>query len=213
MSSVSSVNSLLSGTTNTSTPAINISNLLAASSGESTPGIDVAAAVAAAIYADRAPERIWQADQTTLTGQTTALTAIQTATTAITTDLQSLNSLTGPLAARTATSSNTGEVTATAAAGTVAGNHTVVVNSLASTAAWYSDLATSATAPLPASSFTLTVGTTTVALTPDSTGLNARSRRKYANTASSSALTRCHASSRGACRRALERARSAVALY
>ena len=158
MSSVSAVNSLLSGTTNTTTPAINISNLLAASSGGSTPGIDVAAAVAAAIYADRAPERIWQADQPTLAGQTTSLTAIQTATTAVTTDLQSLNSLTGPLSARTATSSNTGEVTATAAAGTVAGNHTVVVNSLASTAAWYSDLATSATATLPTSPFTLTVG-------------------------------------------------------
>jgi flagellar hook-associated protein 2 len=159
MSTVSAVNSLLSGTANTTTPAINISSLLAASSGESTPGIDVTAAVAAAIYADRAPERIWQADQTTLTGETTALTAIQTATTAVTTDLQALNSLTGPLSARTATSSNTDEVTATAAAGTVAGNHTVVVNSLASTGAWYSDLATSPTATLPTSSFTLTVGT------------------------------------------------------
>jgi flagellar hook-associated protein 2 len=159
MSSVSAVNSLLSGTNNTTTPTINVGSLLAASSGESTPGIDVTAAVAAAIYADRAPERIWQADQTTLTGQTTSLAAIQTATTAVTTDLQALNSLTGPLSARTATSSNTAEVTATAAAGTVAGNHTVVVNSLATTGAWYSDLATSATATLPASSFTLTVGT------------------------------------------------------
>jgi flagellar hook-associated protein 2 len=170
MSSVSAVNSLLSGTTNTTTPTINISNLLAASSGESTPGIDVTAAVAAAIYADRAPERIWQADQTTLTGQTSALTAIQTATNAVTTDLQALNSLTGPLAARTATSSNTGEVTATAAAGTVAGNHTVVVNSLASTAGWYSDLATSATATLPASSFTLTVGSGTPVTIATGTG-------------------------------------------
>ncbi len=159
MSSVSAVNSLLSGTANTTTPAINIGSLLAASSGQSTPGIDVTAAVAAAIYADRAPERIWQADQTTLTGQTNALTAIQKATTAVTTDLQSLNSVTGPLSARTATSSNTGEVSATAAAGTVAGNHTVVVNSLATTGSWYSDLATSATATLPASSLTLTVGT------------------------------------------------------
>jgi flagellar hook-associated protein 2 len=159
MSSVSTVNSLLSGTANTTTPAINIGSLLAASAGESTPGIDVTAAVAAAIYADRAPERIWQADQTTLAGETTSLTAIQTATTAVTTDLQSLNSLTGPLSQRTATSSNTAEVTATAAAGTVAGNHTVVVNSLASTGAWYSDLATSATSTLQASSFTLTVGT------------------------------------------------------
>jgi flagellar hook-associated protein 2 len=170
MSSVSAVNSLLSGTTNTTPPAINISSLLAASAGENTAGIDVTAAVAAAIYADRAPERIWQADQATLTSQTTALTAIQTATTAVTTDLQSLNSLTGPLAARTVTSSDTDEVTATAAAGTVAGNHTVVVNSLASTGAWYSDLATSPTAILPTSSLTLTPATGSPVTIPTGSG-------------------------------------------
>jgi flagellar hook-associated protein 2 len=153
MSSVSAVNSLINGTT-TNTPSINISSILAATSGN-TAALDVTAAVAAGIYADRAPERVWQADQTTLTSQTTALTAIQTATTAVATDLASLNTLTGPLAARTVTSSGS-DVTATAATGTVAGDHVVVVNSLASTGAWYSSLASSPTATLPSSSFTLT---------------------------------------------------------
>jgi len=153
MSSVSAVNSLVNGTT-TNTPSINISSILAATSGN-TAALDVTAAVAAGIYADRAPERVWQADQTTLTSQTTALTAIQTATTAVAADLASLNNLTGPLAARTVTSSSS-DVTATAATGTVAGNHVVVVNSLASTGAWYSSLASSPTATLPSSSFTLT---------------------------------------------------------
>jgi flagellar hook-associated protein 2 len=164
-SSVSAVNTLLSGTT-TTTPAINISSILAATSGASTPGIDVTAAVAAAIYADRAPERGWQADQTTLSSQTTALTAIQTATEAIATDMQSLNTLTGPLAARTATSSNSSDLTATAATGTAAGSHTVVVNNVATTGSWYSDLETSPTAPLPTSSLTLTTaggGSVTIA--------------------------------------------------
>ena len=100
--------------------------------------------------------RGWQADQTTLTSQTTALTAIQTATQAVQNDMQTLNSLAGPLAARTVTSSNANIVSATAATGTVAGTHTIVVNSLASTGAWYSDAAASPTATLPASSFTLT---------------------------------------------------------
>jgi flagellar hook-associated protein 2 len=158
MSSVSAVNTLLSGTA-TTTPAISISSILAATTGASTPGIDVTSAVAAAIYADRAPERIWQADQTTLSSQATALSAIQTATTAVTTDLQAMNTLTGPLAVRTVSSSNSSDLTATAATGTVAGSHTVVVNSLASTGAWYSDLETSPTATLPASSFTLTTAT------------------------------------------------------
>jgi flagellar hook-associated protein 2 len=153
MSSVSSVNTLLNGTT-TNTPDINISSILAATSGN-TAALDVTAAVAAGIYADRAPERVWQADQTTLSSETTALTAIQTATTAVTTDLASLNTLTGPLAARTVTSSSS-DVSATAATGTAAGDHVVVVNSLATTGAWYSDLETSPTATLPSSSITLT---------------------------------------------------------
>jgi len=169
MSSVPAVNSLLSSTTPT-TPAINISSILAASSGTSTPGIDVTAAVAAAIFADRAPERGWQADQTTLTSQTTALTAIQTATAAIETDMQSLNTLTGPLAARTVASSNSNDVTATAANGTTLGNHTVVVNSLAATAAWYSDSEKLPTTTLPTSSITITAAGASVSF---ATGVNA----------------------------------------
>jgi flagellar hook-associated protein 2 len=81
---------------------------------------------------------------------------MQTATNAVQSDMQTLNSLTGPLSARTATSSASAVVSATAAAGTVAGTHSVVVNSLASTGAWYSDLASSATATLPSSSLTIT---------------------------------------------------------
>jgi len=155
MSSVSAVNTLLSGTATTPAP-IDISNILAASSGSSTSGIDVSSAVTAAIYADNAPERAWQADQTTLTSQSTALTSIQTATEAVATDMQNLNTLTGPLAARTVTSSDSNDLTATAATGTVSGTHTVVVNSLASMGSWYSDLESSATATLPTSSLTIT---------------------------------------------------------
>jgi flagellar hook-associated protein 2 len=161
MSSVSAVNTLLSSTTS-STPSISISNILAASTGATTAGIDVTSAVAAAIYADRAPERAWQADQTTLSSQTTALTAIQTATQALATDMQNLNTLTGPLSVRTVTSSNSSDVTATAATGTAAGNHTVVVNNVATTGSWYSDLETGPTATLPATALTIT---TTAGLT------------------------------------------------
>jgi flagellar hook-associated protein 2 len=155
--SSSAVSSLLSSTTAT-VPTYSISDILAASSGSSTAGIDVTSAVAAAIYADRATERAWQADQTTLTSQTTALTAIQTATEAIATDMESLNTLTGPLAARTVSSSNSSYLTATAATGTAAGVHSVVVNSVASTAAWYSGTESLPTTALPTSSFTPATG-------------------------------------------------------
>ena len=155
MSSVSAVNSLLSGTA-TTTSAINISNILAADTGANTPGIDVNAAVTAALYAARAPERAWQADQATLSTQTTNLTSIQKATESLATDMQTLNTLTGPLSARTVTSSNSSILTATAATGTVAGVHTVVVTNPASTGQWYSDLETSPTASLTSGFITIT---------------------------------------------------------
>jgi len=153
--SSSSLSSLVSSTTSATT-AYDVSSILAAVNNKSTTAIDVTAAVAAGIYADRAPERVWQADQTTLTSQTTALTAIQTATQTLQTDMESLNSLTGTLSQRTVTSSDTNEITATAASGTVSGSHAIVVNNIATTGAWYSELATSSTATLPTSSITIT---------------------------------------------------------
>jgi flagellar hook-associated protein 2 len=177
MSSVSSVNSLLSASASTAVSntnsAVSLSQMLASESGESTPGIDVTSAVAAAIYADRASERTWQADVTTLSGQTTALTAIQTAAESLATDMQNLNTLTGPLAARTVTSSNSSYLSATASTGTATGVHTVVINNLASTGSWYSDEASSPTATLPTSSMTITTasGTTkTIATGSGNTG-------------------------------------------
>ncbi|MES2394212.1 MAG: flagellar filament capping protein FliD [Acidobacteriota bacterium] len=152
MSSVSAVNSLLGSPTS----SVNISSILAASTGASSTGIDVTSAVASAIAAARAPENNWNAEKTTLSSQTTALTSIQSATQAIATDLQLLNTLTGPLSARTVTSSNPNVLSATAASGTVSGTHTIVVNTLATTGAWYTDLESSPTSAIPATKFTIT---------------------------------------------------------
>jgi flagellar hook-associated protein 2 len=151
----SALNSALDATT-AANETYNYSQILAASTGESTPGIDVTAAVDAAIFADRAPERVWQGEITNLADQTTAMTAIQNATSTVNGDLETLNSLTGPLSARTVTSSNSDYVSATAASGTTAGTYSVVVNNLAATATWYSDQESSATSTLPTSSFTIT---------------------------------------------------------
>ena len=171
-----------------STPTINISSILAATTGATTPGIDVTSAVAAAIYAARAPERGWQADQATLSSQTTALTAIQTATQAVQNDMQALNSLTGPLAARSVTSSNANIVSATAATGTVTGAHTIVVNSLATTGAWYTDSAASATATLPSSSFTLTTAAGASVTIATGTGQTADNLNHLASTINGDSL-------------------------
>ncbi|HSY37727.1 MAG TPA: flagellar filament capping protein FliD [Acidobacteriaceae bacterium] len=155
MSSSSLLGSLL-GSSN-STTAIDISSILQAAMGASTPGLDVTSAVNSAVTAAKGPENIWNAEITTLQSQTSDLTNIQTATTNLDSDMQSLNSLNGPLSASTVASSNSSVVTATAAPGTAAGNNTVVVNNLASTASFSSTaVANATTTALPLESFTIT---------------------------------------------------------
>src|SRR6185437_442136 len=60
MSSVSSLNSLLSSalgaSSSTSSSGIDLSSLLQAATGATSAGIDVSSAVTAALYADRAPD-------------------------------------------------------------------------------------------------------------------------------------------------------------
>lgn len=149
MSSVSSLNSLLSSTSSSSgSSSVNLSSLLAAATGASSTGIDVNSAVAAAVYAAQAPERQWQAQQATIKSQITALTSIQTSLKTLSGDMESLNDLQGSIAARTVSSSATGSVTATATSGATIGSHSVAVTHLASAASWYSPSVASATAPL-----------------------------------------------------------------
>jgi flagellar hook-associated protein 2 len=184
----SSVDTLVSDTT-ASTSAYDISSILTASSGTSTAAIDVNAAVSSALYSLRGPERVWQDDQTTLSSQKTALTSIQTATEALATDMQNLNTLSGPLSARTATSSNSNYLTATAATGTATGTHTVVVNSLATTAGWYSGVESSPTAKLATSSFTITTAagdSVTFQTGSDTTGDTLNNLAKAINSATTS---------------------------
>ncbi len=157
MSSVSSINSLLSSSsTANSSSSVDISSLLAAATGATSTGIDVTSAVDAAVYAAQAPERQWQAQQATVQSQITALTAIQTATTALSSDLSALNDPVGALAARTVTSSNASLVTATATAGSAVGNHLVTIDSLATAASWYSPSLAGANASLGSSTLTVT---------------------------------------------------------
>lgn len=138
MSSVSALNSLLSSASSTS--AIDISSILQAAMGSSSTGIDVTAAVNSAITAARAPETAWQNEQVTLQSQANALTKLQTDANNLDTDLQALNTVTGPLSARTASSSNSSIVSASAASGSAIGNHVVTVTSLATTDTWASNV-------------------------------------------------------------------------
>ncbi len=156
MSSTSALNSLLSSSSASSSSSINLSSILTAATGATSTGIDVASAVDAAIYAARAPERQWQAQQSTVQSQMSVLSSVESAVATLSTDLSALNDLGGALATRTATSSDTSVVTATASAGVATGNHSITVQNLASSASWYSSPLSTAAATLGSSSLQIT---------------------------------------------------------
>lgn len=165
MSSISALNALL-GSSNSSS-AINLTQILQAALGASSPGIDVNSAVNAAVSAASTPEQTWESQLSTLQSQASALNQLQTNVTSLDNDMQSLNSVTGPLSARTVTSSNSSIVSASAASGTTTGNHVVQVNNLAATASWTSGTFASGSTALPAGSFTITTSSGTTSITTD----------------------------------------------
>ena len=79
----------------------------------------------------------------------------------MTDDLQSLSDVDGAFSNISATSSDTGVLTASAAPNTAIGTHTVTVNNLATTSSWYSDEESNSSAALPDGSFSITEGGTT----------------------------------------------------
>jgi flagellar hook-associated protein 2 len=137
--------------------------------------VDVQGLLNAAIAAAQAPLTQLQQKQTAVQAQTTALQSFIADVSALGTAVQGLTSTTGGVSAVTATSSNNNVLTATAAAGATAGTHSIVVNSLATTASYYSQAESSATADLGAGSFQITVGTNppvTVTLSSSNNTLN-----------------------------------------
>jgi flagellar hook-associated protein 2 len=155
---MSSVSSLLTSSysTNSSSAAYSVSNILASMYGSSTAAIDVSAAVSAGIYADRAPERAWETELTTLSSEKSDIEKLESATQAVLSDLDNLNNISGVLQSRVATSSNSNYVVATASSNAPTGTHTVEVDQLATKASWYSAAESSASTTLPTSSITIT---------------------------------------------------------
>lgn len=167
MGSFSALNSLMGSGSSSS---IDLSSILQAAYGSSSSGLDVTSAVNAAITAARAPETAWSNEAYTVQSQISALKQIQSQTSNLDNDLLALGSMSGALASRSVTSSNSNVVTASAAAGSASGNHVVVVKNLATTASWTSTSFASATTALPTGSFTITAADgSTTSITTDGT--------------------------------------------
>lgn len=121
-------------------------------------GIDVTSAVDTILYADRAPERAWQAQQTTLSNETSALNQLQTESSTLTNDLSVLQDPVGVLSSAVATSTNSSLLTASAVSGTASSGHLITIKNLAVTGSWYSAAQTSSSSTLTDGSFQITVG-------------------------------------------------------
>ncbi len=139
-------------------------------SSSSGNGIDVLGIVNQILYANRAPERAWQKQQTTINAQVSALQAINSDLQDLKTKVNALKDLGGAFAATTVSVSNSSILTATAGAGATAGTHTVVVGSLATTSSYFTAYQASSSTPLTTGSFILKVGSNPqVTVTVDTT--------------------------------------------
>jgi flagellar hook-associated protein 2 len=136
-----------------STSGLNLNSLgLNSSTASSGSGIDVTSVVAQILDAERAPERLLQQQQATLTTQSSVLTGINSALNALNDKINALKDFSGALDGMNASSSNNAILTASAQSSAAAGSHVIDVQNLATTSSYY-------TAPLQSSSTAFEAGT------------------------------------------------------
>ncbi len=108
-------------------------------------GIDVTSVVNAILSEQNGPLTAWQNQQTDLSTQAGLLTGYNNNLTNLQAAVLALANPTGPLAAQSATSSNSGILTASAHTTATAGTHQIVVSNLATTGTIYTDPLTNGT--------------------------------------------------------------------
>lgn len=102
-------------------------------------GIDVSSLVQQILTQKSGLLSVWQTQEATLQGQSIALTAINNDLAHLATAVSALSDPLGPFTAQVANSSQPGLLTATAQDTAPAGNHQIIVTSLATTGALYTD--------------------------------------------------------------------------
>ncbi|MFY9561107.1 MAG: flagellar filament capping protein FliD [Terriglobales bacterium] len=132
-------------------------------------GIDVTSVVDQIIFAEQAPERIWQQQQIALAAQASSLNSLSSGVNALKDKVLALTDLSGAFAGQTVTTSQPSLVTASAQSGAAIGVHTLVVNGLATVSSYYTDPVTSSSTTLTHGSFNLSVGQGSNTITIDGT--------------------------------------------
>jgi flagellar hook-associated protein 2 len=126
-----------------STSSPNLSSILSSVNGAfsgKTYGIDVQSVVSQLMAIQRRPETQMQQQQANINQQISMLGVLSSDLGALYTAANTLRDFNGGLSAKTATSSRSDVVTATADTSAAIGNHTVVVSSLATVSSSYSDV-------------------------------------------------------------------------
>lgn len=143
---------------------------LSPSAATSGSGIDVTSVVDQILASESAPEDQLKQNLTDLTTEQTTLSGFNTGLSALLTAVNALSDVTGAITANTAVSSRTDLLSATADSSATAGQHTVVINNLATGSSYATGPQTSATAPLNLGTFNLQLGSATpVPITVDNT--------------------------------------------
>jgi flagellar hook-associated protein 2 len=133
-------------------------------------GIDVTSVVQQILNADRAPETLWQSQQSMLNVQTSSWKNLQTNISTLLNKVRGLSDVVGVFTNRIATSSQPAVVTATADSSAALGNHVISVGNLATTSSYYTGALASSSTTFTTGSFTLQVGSgSPVTVTIDST--------------------------------------------
>ena len=130
-------------------------------------GIDVSSIVDQIIFAEQAPERIWQQQQIVLAAQTSSLNSLSSGVNALKAKVQALSDLSGAFAAQVATSSQPDLVTVSAQSNAAAGVHTLIINHLATVSSYYTEPVASSSTTLAHGTFTLASGEGTSLITID----------------------------------------------
>ncbi len=144
-------------------------------------GIDVTSVVDQILYAERAPERLWQQQQVQLSTQATALSSLDSSLQALSDKANALRDLFGALTAKIAQSSDPAVLTAQATSFAASGVHTIQVTNLAATSSYYTDPMADGSA-LPNGSFSLKVGAgNTVSIVVDDTRNTLETLAAYLN--------------------------------
>ena len=124
-------------------------------------GLDVNATVDQILYAERAPERLMQSQQSLLNVQTSLLNNLNGNLATLKDKINGLKDISGAINAKSATSSQTAILTASADTSASAAVHTVTVTDLATTSTQYSNALATADTTFGTGSFSLQVGTGT----------------------------------------------------